>query len=284
LNNSVYSRTGIPQPSFYFAAIQITVTTAGTYIFTSSSAIDSYGLLYNGTFNASNPFHQIISQNDNGLSYPQFLLSGTLEQGIMYTLIYTTALPFVTGNFSIIASGPALAILNRMDVSSAISEYSAIEKDEISRTENRLLMILFFLAFSTNYSSELTAHSPTYCRTGYMSSMHYFEAMQVSVSTDGNYAFVGNSVRAINSYGCLYNNSFNVSKPLLHVISENDNSAANRQFLIVATLQRGKTYILVYTTIWPLTMGQFDLASFGPSFANITRLNISSVVSKYILV
>ena len=202
----------------------------------------------------------------------------------MYTLIYTTALPLETGNFSIIASGPALAILNRLNVSSAVSEYATIENDEISRTENRLPMILFSLGFSTNYSGELTAQSSTYCRTGYTSSMHYFEAMQVSVSIDGNYAFVGNSIRTINSYGCLYNNSFNASKPLLHVMSENDNTRGNGQFLIVAALQRGRTYILVFTTIWPLTMGQFDIASFGPSFANLTRLNITSVVSKYILV
>jgi hypothetical protein len=111
--------------------------------------------------------------------------------------------------------------------------------------------------------------------------MHYFTAIRLNVSTDGTYSFFSNST--IDSYGYLYNGSFNVSKPLLNVMLENDNSRGNRQFLIVAALQRNKTYILVYTTTLPLTTGRFQITICGPSIVDLGQLNISFVVSKYML-
>jgi hypothetical protein len=111
--------------------------------------------------------------------------------------------------------------------------------------------------------------------------MHYFTAIRLNVSTDGTYSFFSNST--IDSYGYLYNGSFNASKPLVNLMLENDNSYGRLQFLIVAVLQRNITYTLVYTTRSPLITGRFQIKIYGPSIVDLDQLNISSVVSKYML-
>ena len=91
---------------YYYHAYIITVSTAGTYSFTTDSSIDTYGLLYDGTFDPSNPASSLLISNDDGGISLQFKITTPLESSRTYTLIVTTHGSFVIGSYSLIASGP----------------------------------------------------------------------------------------------------------------------------------------------------------------------------------
>jgi hypothetical protein len=84
------------------------VFTTGTYTFTSSSTIDTYGCFYNDPVNPSYPSQNLITSDDDGAgSGNQFRVNVTLVSGRTYALIVTTYSTTVTGSFSIRTSGPA---------------------------------------------------------------------------------------------------------------------------------------------------------------------------------
>ena len=112
------SKTYIHAKSYapnYYEAVQMKVIEAGKYIICSSSNINSYGSIYNGSFIPYNPNENLLAEDDNDCDlYKQFKLNTDLHANSMYTLVMTTFEPYVTGNFSIIVSGPDYVIFNRI--------------------------------------------------------------------------------------------------------------------------------------------------------------------------
>jgi hypothetical protein len=99
---------GYPQEYYYFHAIQITVSTAGIYTFTSHSNMDTVGYLYDSSFDPSNPSANLIADDDNSGDGPrQFRIEAYLQGGRTYIVVVTTHEERVTGTFSISAVGPA---------------------------------------------------------------------------------------------------------------------------------------------------------------------------------
>jgi hypothetical protein len=97
-----------PDEYYYFEAIQVSVSTTGTYIFTSDSAINTMGFLYNSPFDPSNPLTNLITYDDNDGDMPlQFRIEAGLQGGQTYILVVTTHRDSITGSFSISAAGPA---------------------------------------------------------------------------------------------------------------------------------------------------------------------------------
>jgi hypothetical protein len=84
----------------------VTVNTAGTYTFTSSSTLDTYGYIYDTYFYSFDPSTNLMNQDDDTGGSGQFKFSVFLEAGVPYTLVFTTFSGGQTGSFSILASGP----------------------------------------------------------------------------------------------------------------------------------------------------------------------------------
>jgi hypothetical protein len=85
----------------------VIVYTTGTYNFTSSGSFDSYGCLYDGSFNPLYPSQNLITTDDDGGGNGQFQISRSLQSGRIYILVVTTHSTDITGRFTIKAGGPA---------------------------------------------------------------------------------------------------------------------------------------------------------------------------------
>jgi hypothetical protein len=126
------------------------------------------------------------------------------------------------------------------------------------------------------YSSALNASSPIYTRTGGVTSTYYYEAIQVNVNETGTYNLLSSS--DIDTYGYIYNHSFNPTNPFMNQLLEDDDGCANLQFKLIAQLQSNTTYILVVTTSRPDVTGAFSIKAFGLSDVNL------KYISKYIFI
>lgn len=114
------------------------------------------------------------------------------------------------------------------------------------------------------YSAALTAASPTYCRQNTCHILlFYYQAIQITVATIGTYTIVSDS--AFDTFGYIYNNSFNSSFPNLNLLSVNDDGGDANQFMLIVDLQPITKYILVVTTSYANVIGAFSIIiAIGP--------------------
>ena len=115
------------------------------------------------------------------------------------------------------------------------------------------------------YSSAWTFISARYNRIDGVSPFYYFQALRINVSMSGYYAFVSNS--SIDTYGYLYNGTFDPYNPTLNLLQRNDDSGGNAQFLINVSLMNTGSYFLVATTYSPNRTASFSVI--GSSTAGI---------------
>ncbi|UJR18100.1 hypothetical protein I4U23_005000 [Adineta vaga] len=219
---------------FCYQAIEISVSTTGIYTISSNSTIDTYGVLYNNTFNPADPDRNQLSSDDQTGGNDQFLLANILQAMTTYILVVTTYYDGVTGDFSLVGEGP-----------DSIS-FSPINS---SRTQSR-------------YSSALTVDSAFYIGSYGSKLIVYYEALEISVSTTGIYALFTNST--IDTYGAIYNNTFNPADPDQNQLSSDNQAGGNNQFLLTNILQAMTTYIMVVTTYYNGVTGKFSLIGQGP--------------------
>lgn len=91
---------------YYYEALRFRVSTTGSYRFTSSSSMDTFGLLYNSPFDPSYSSLNLITSDDDGGGSRQFTINSYLQSGQTYVLVVTTYAPRVSGSYSIYTSGP----------------------------------------------------------------------------------------------------------------------------------------------------------------------------------
>jgi hypothetical protein len=99
----------------YYRALMITVYTAGNHTIQSNGIQDTFGYLYNNTFDPTYPSVNLLQFNDNGTSSAQFWLSMWLQPMIDYILVATTSLPLTEAAMPIVVQGPAainLSLIN----------------------------------------------------------------------------------------------------------------------------------------------------------------------------
>jgi hypothetical protein len=120
-SSQVFTRpTAAPGRSYYFQALQVSVSTSGIYIFTSDSLIDTIGYFYNSPFDPSNPMANLITDNDDDGAVPfQFSIEVNLEAARTYILVVTTQSEFVTGKFSVSAVGSTSVSLTSITASTS---------------------------------------------------------------------------------------------------------------------------------------------------------------------
>lgn len=104
----------------------------------------------------------------------------------------------------------------------------------------------------------------------------YYEALQIAVSTTGNYTFT--SISSMDTYGYLFIEQWHPRLLCMNLLHENDDMTKGMlQFHIRADLQTSTTYILLVTTYRSDTTGKFTIHVFGP--ANISVLRIDDMRS-----
>ncbi|CAF2844334.1 unnamed protein product [Rotaria sp. Silwood2] len=132
----------------------------------------------------------------------------------------------------------------------------------------------------SQYSSALTISSQKFCRSTICAEPTYFyQAIQFNVSMNGNYTIGCNS--SIDTYGYIYNNSFDPFYPIGNFLAEDDDSGDNNQFLFSIFLQTLTRYILIVTTYDGLDTGPFSIIATGLSSIRFSQINAFSKHSMY---
>jgi hypothetical protein len=142
-----------------------------------------------------------------------------------------------------------------------------------------LLTIVIPPLHQTAYSSELTTQSQVYCRDRCSTpdyeydfdDDYYYETILVNVSQAGDFTIMSQS--SINTYGYIYENSFDPSDTSLNLLTEDDNSGSDDQFKLKAFLRPSIIYVLVVTTFAPHVTGKLSIIASGTSFISLNRVS-----------
>ncbi|UJR12170.1 hypothetical protein I4U23_016347, partial [Adineta vaga] len=224
---------------FYYQAIEMNVATTGMYTILSNSGIDMQGFIYNNSFNTSFPDQNLVSfDDDSGGSNKQFTITAVLQAMTMYILFVTTYKGNTLGEYSIIGFGPA-----------------AINFSAIIVNSSKIL-------FKSNYSSALNTNSPVYIGSEADNTMSYYQAIKTSVLTTGIYTILCSST--MDTYGYMYNRTFNPAYPYQNMLLSDDETGENSQFLLTVVFQAMVQYILIVTTYEEKVTGRFSLIGQGP--------------------
>ena len=152
-----------------------------------------------------------------------------------------------------------------------------------SEVDERYLFFLHVANASmvqSNYSSALTETHPAYSRGSPSSeSQNYFEAIELNVNTSGYYRL--RSSTSINTYGYLYNNSFDPLNPTVNLLQSDDDGAGARQFQLLMVFRATADYILVTTTYASNVTGNFSILVSGPDSMRFTLMNVTCKQRNY---
>ena len=255
---------------YHYHAYNIPVTTAGTYSFTTASSIDTYGLLYDGTFDPSDPASSLLMSNDDGGIYLQFKITTLLESNKTYTLVVTTHGTSVVGSYSLIASGPVqLSLIMFVPPTIPPPSTTSESYEESSPTQRfTLLSGAPTFAYSANFAGQLSDASPVFIRPNGYGDGYYYQAFSFMVFTDGLYSFTTDSV--IDTYGLLYDGTFNPTMASGSLMEYDDDGGIGLQFKITTYLLALKTYTLVVTTHGSFIGGPFSGTASGPTPLTLT--------------
>lgn len=88
-------------------AIQVTASASGSYTFVVNSAMDTYGCLYGGPFNSTQPISNMITCDDDSGPESNFELKPTLTAYQPITIVVTTYKSSQIGSFTVQMHGPA---------------------------------------------------------------------------------------------------------------------------------------------------------------------------------
>lgn len=117
LNSQMFPHIDCESSDYYYETIEMKVLESGCYHLIGDNATDIYGYIYEDYFKPMSPGNNSFSQILRAYRGDQFELQTSLRIGINYVLAVTTFDQNMTGEFSIIATGPANIHFNR------ISEY-----------------------------------------------------------------------------------------------------------------------------------------------------------------
>ena len=107
LSSPVFFRPyGNENKHYRYQALRVVVEKTGRYIFTSNSAMDTYGYFYENSVDPSNPTDNLRAHNDDDDGNQQFRIAVELYFGRTYFLLVTTFRADVVGAFRIRVSNP----------------------------------------------------------------------------------------------------------------------------------------------------------------------------------
>ena len=261
-SSETFSRDQCATWSYYYEAIRVHVSIDGYYVFCSSSSIDTYGYVYQNTFDPFDLSSDLIASDNDGCDHQQFRLCVFLETNTTYILVVTTNEASVTGEFLVTVVRGAEASFTRIG---RISEYDG-RKARQERSTPSPSLDTSKVARSTYASALVLGSTDKYSRDQCQSSNYYYQALQMKTEISGIYRFQSNS--DIRMFGYLYRNTFDPFDPSLNLLAENDRECGGHQLWLNSSLLAEVTYILVATTDIPGRTGSFTIRAFGA--ANIT--------------
>ncbi|CAF4200222.1 unnamed protein product, partial [Adineta steineri] len=197
-----------------------------------------------------NPIQNLLLYDDDSAGNQQFELTYFLQPLANYVVVMSTYVQYQTGTFSLIATGPAV----------------------INFTPNSTVLI------QSNYTSGLTTYSPTTSHPDMCSNSNfYYEAIKINVFVAGTYTIACSS--SIDTYGFLFNNTFDPTHPTENLLLSDDDGAGNQQFKLVYFLQPSINYTVIATTYYPFISGNFSLIATGPGVVYFTRISSSNMTA-----
>ncbi|CAF1199514.1 unnamed protein product [Adineta steineri] len=242
INSQTYGNDQCKSLYYYYEVVQVIVDTVGFYTFSSTGNIIPYRYLYEDYFNPFNPSDSLLLKDDERCDRDRFELFNYLQPNVTYLLVATIPFSKITGSFSIIASGANNVTFKRINDSTVTESI---------------------------YSSVLTVNSQMYSRECGKSN-YYYETIEVNVSKVGNYSFGSYGIN--NTYGYIYNNSFNPFNPAENLIFDDGFGCDNYKFHLKVYIQPNITYILVVTTFYPNVKGNFSVHVTGPGSVILNRI------------
>lgn len=87
--------------SFHYEAFEIKVPETRYYTLWSSDSIDTYGYIYENSFDSLNPNENLLIKDDDGGSPKQFKFEIPLYDDTTYIAVITTYFPMDTGKIQI---------------------------------------------------------------------------------------------------------------------------------------------------------------------------------------
>lgn len=273
ISSQSYNRPyGISGRTYYFQAVQVTATVAGTYTFRSISSIDTRGYFYQTYFDAANPTENLLEDNDDGGTMQQFLIRVYLQAQKPYVLVVTTHRDSVVGGFSVQAGGPASVIL--ISITPTTRPPSTTSKlfanSFLTRTNYFTILATTINMVSSSYVNALVSTSPMFYRPNGDKKNYYYQAIEIAVGVSGSYTFSSNAY--FDAIGYLYETSFNPYDPAANLMTYNDNCQLNSEFCITTLLSSERTYVIVVTTSQPSTTGLFWLRVLGPQGVDLATM------------
>lgn len=249
-------------------------------MFTCESELDTFGLLYNTTFDPSQPSTNLIYRDDDsGDDYLQFEIRQYLKPELTYILVVTTHETYATGSFSVLAHGPAL--INLSPVTPSTSQPIVTRKIRFLLIDLNIKYLSIVLATThpppmVAYTGALSSSSQAYIRPdGNAEKFYYLQAIQVTVSMDGTYIFSTDS--QIDTMGFFYNATFDASDPTQNLITEDDDDGdINLQFRLQVYLTANQSYVLVVTTNREYETGTFSILARGPALPVLNSITAST--------
>lgn len=124
------------------------------------------------------------------------------------------------------------------------------------------------LVIKTDYSSQLSTDNQKYGRTG-CQSLHYYEALEINVITDGIYTITSFGYEILHGY--LYRDYFNPLNPSENLLLQDYKSCSNSYFKLISYLRCNTSYILIVTTYLPSKTTIFSIYAYGPNEITFNR-------------
>ena len=246
-DGATYSGKRCSTSKYYYQALQINVTVSGRYSISSQSEVNVHGFLYRDVFDVIDPSLNLTERDSVGCGNGQFRLQTHLQTNITYILVVTPLDAERLVQFSLVPVGAGTLTFTRLDFSSIVQ---------------------------STYSVNLSMISATYLRERCGKSTHHFVAVQINVSTSGEYGFSSScDSSSTEASGYLYRDAFDALDPSLNRIASDRDKCGNGQFQIRSLLQRSNRYILVVALSSVDTKGTLVIGSIGGGNANFTRLS-----------
>ncbi len=125
------------------------------------------------------------------------------------------------------------------------------------------------------YSSELTIDSPKYCRD-YKIPNYYYQTIEINVMTTDSYILWSESGIS-DTYGYIYKDDFDPLQPFGNLLHQHSGKCNQGQLKFIIDLQANTKYILVVTTYYPNTTGNFTIFMSGQNNVTINRFSMYSI-------
>lgn len=123
----------------------------------------------------------------------------------------------------------------------------------------------------SNYSSALTTNNPVCSPDHCLVANHYYEAIQLAVSSSGCYTLISKST--VNILGYIYIHSFNVFNPNFNAFVHHNVDENNVHLNFIVQLQTAINYALVVSTFLPNEIGSFSITASGANKVTFNRMS-----------